>query len=121
MDRTLLDHLRDDAEVEISTTTAGGDTRSTTIWAVAVDAVPYVRSVKGTRGVWWRRATARDGNGFVVDGTLHRIRLEPVEDESELAAVDAALEAKYRSRWSSSTDAMLTPEARPRTLRVVDA
>lgn len=120
MDATLIRHLDDDAEVEISTTKQDGTAVTTTIWSVVVDGTAYVRSVRGRRGAWYRRALARDGSGFSIDGAVHPVHLVPVDDEQTLAAVDAALETKYRARWSSSTDAMLTDEARPCTLRVAD-
>lgn len=118
MDDSLLSHLRDDAEVEISTTKADGDAVTTTIWSVAVGDTAYVRSVNGADGMWWKRATARNGNGFEIDGTVHPVRFVAVEDDAELSRVDDAYEAKYRSRWSSSTDAINAPAARPYTLRV---
>jgi hypothetical protein len=118
---TLARHLGDDTEVDIATTKKDGDELTTIIWSVAVDGVGYVRSVRAERGGWYRRATRDGDGGFVLGGERVAVRFEHVDDDAELDAVDAAFESKYGRRWRSSTDAVLTPETRACTLRVVAA
>lgn len=118
VDDELMRHLRDDEEIEISTTKKDGTAVSVTIWSVAAGRAAYVRSVHGERGAWYRRALARDGNGVEVRGRVHPVALLPVDDEAELAAVDAALRTKYATRWPDETESLMVPESRMCTLRV---
>jgi hypothetical protein len=122
MDATTLHrHLGDDTEVDIATTKKDGDEVTTIIWSVAAAGASYVRSVRADRGGWYRRAIRTGEGGFVIDGARVAVRFEHVDDDAELDAVDAAYEAKYGRRWRSSTDAVLTPETRACTLRVLPA
>lgn len=118
VDDELLRHLRDDTEIRISTTKKDGDAVSVIIWSVVAERDAYVRSVNGATAGWYRRAMTRDGNGVEIDGRVHPVRLVPVDDPDEVTLVDDALRAKYAAGWASSTDAMLTPDARACTLRV---
>ena len=51
-------------EVDIETRSPEGTKHSVTIWIMVVDGVPYVRSVRGPRGRWYRELLAR-GEGAV--------------------------------------------------------
>lgn len=118
---TLIRHLADDTEVDIATTKRDGDEVTTVIWSVGAGDGAYVRSVRAEQGGWYRRATRTGDGGVVLDGQRVPVRFEHVTDDAELDAVDAAYEAKYGRRWRTSTDAVLTPETRACTLRVVAA
>ncbi len=52
-------------EVEMETRSPEGKAHRVTIWIVVVDGLPYVRSVRGPRGRWYRELTARK------EGVLH--------------------------------------------------
>ncbi|HEV7742597.1 MAG TPA: DUF2255 family protein [Pseudolysinimonas sp.] len=114
----LRDHLDRTDTVFVLTRRADGEERSTPIWAVVADGEPYIRSVNGADGLWFRRAMARGAVAFEVEGTRIDADVERVEDAATIAAVDAALEAKY-ARQRGSVQSMLTDSARECTLRVV--
>jgi hypothetical protein len=84
------------------------------IWAVVVDGEAYVRSYRGERGAWYRRAL-REGR-VEIDGIAARV--EPERDPDVNERVSAAFRAKYGDRSPSSTDAMVTPEVVATTLRL---
>lgn len=114
----LRDHLDRTDTVHVITRKNDGDERSTPIWSVVVDGEPYIRSVDGPDGIWFRRALARGWVAFDVDGTRVDADVEHVQDATTIAAFDAAMEAKY-SRQRSSVQAMLKPESRESTLHLV--
>ena len=114
----LLDHLGRTDTVHVITRTATGEERSTPIWAVVADGEPYIRSVDGPDGWWFRRATARGWVAFDVDGTRIEADVERVEDAATVAAVDEALRAKYAAQ-RSSVQSMLKPSSRESTLHLV--
>lgn len=87
------------------------------IWAVVVDGEAYVRSYRGERGVWYRRAL-REGR-VEIDGI--EARVEPERDPELNDRISDAFRAKYGERSPSSTDAMVTPEVVATTLRLVSA
>ena len=63
-------------EVEVETRSAKGAVHKVIIWIVVVDGVPYVRSVRGARGRWFRELLAR-GEGAIRVGK-RRIPVRPV-------------------------------------------
>ena len=117
-DSGLRAHLDTTDTVHVITRTADGEERSTPIWSVVFDGEPYIRSVDGPDGFWFRRAIARGWVAFEVDGERIESDVEHVQDAATLAAFDAALEAKYAGQ-RSSVDSMLKDSARQSTLRLV--
>ena len=87
------------------------------IWAVVVDGEAYVRSYRGERGAWYRRAL-REGR-VEIEGI--EARVEPERDPGLNARISDAFRAKYGHRSPTSTDAMVTPEVVATTLRLVPA
>jgi hypothetical protein len=114
----LRDHLDRTDTVFVITRKADGDERTTPIWSVVVDDVPYIRSVDGPDGVWFKRAIARGWVAFEVDGTRIEADVERAQDATTIAAFDAAMEAKYAGQ-RSSVQSMLKESARESTLRLV--
>ena len=57
----ILQRLDAAKEVDIETKSAGGKVHRVTIWVVVVDDVPYVRSVRGKSGRWYRELVAHPG------------------------------------------------------------
>ena len=92
-------------------------TKPLPIWAVVVDDEAYVRSYRGERGAWYRRAL-REGR-IEIEGI--EARVEPERDPDVNERVSEAFRAKYGARSPSSTDAMITPEVVATTLRLVSA
>ncbi len=87
------------------------------IWAVVVDGEAYVRSYRGERGAWYRRAL-RDGR-VEIEGVGARV--EPERDPDVNARISDAFRAKYGERSPGSTDAMVAPEVVATTLRLGSA
>jgi hypothetical protein len=113
----LRDHLDTTDTVWVITRKADGQERSTPIWAVVVDGTPYIRSVDGADGVWFKRAMARGWVAFEIDGARVEADVERVRDAETVAAFDAELETKY-ARQRASVASMLRESARDCTLRL---
>jgi hypothetical protein len=84
------------------------------IWAVVVDGEAYVRSYRGERGAWYRRAL-HEGR-IEIEGI--EARVEPERDPQINDRISDAFRAKYGARSPGSTDAMVTPEVVATTLRL---
>ena len=91
-----------------------GPSKRIPIWAVVVDDEAYVRSYRGERGAWYRRAL-RDGR-MTLEGV--DVRVEPVEDGALNARISDAFRAKYGAQSPESTEAMVKPEIVATTLRL---
>jgi hypothetical protein len=113
----LRDHLDKTDTVHVITRKADGDERTTPIWSVVVDDVPYIRSVDGPDGFWFKRAIARGWVAFEVGGVRIDADAEHVLDATTISDVDAAFEAKY-SRQRGSVASMMRESARESTLRL---
>jgi hypothetical protein len=87
--------------VDIETKSAKGTKHSVPIWIMVVDGVPYVRSVRGPSGRWYRELLAR-GEGAVVAGGK-RVPVKATHDRSAkvIEAVSAALRRKYKTSGAS--------------------
>ena len=102
----LFDRTR---EVHVS-----GPAKRIPIWAVVVDDEAYVRSYRGERGAWYRRAL-RDGR-MTLEGL--DVRVAPEHDPALNERISDAFRAKYGERSPGSTEAMVTPEVVATTLRL---
>jgi hypothetical protein len=87
------------------------------IWAVVVDGEAYVRSYRGERGAWYRRAL-REGR-LEIEGV--KARVEPERDRDLNARISDAFRAKYGRHSPRSTEAMVTAEVAATTLRLTCA
>ena len=85
------------------------------IWAVVVDDEAYVRSYRGERGAWYRRAV-REGR-LEIEGIAARV--EPEHDPQLNERISDAFRAKYGERSPGPTAAMVTPEVVATTLHLV--
>ena len=104
LDRTLEVHV-------------AAPTKSVPVWAVVVDGEAYLRSYRGERGAWYRRAL-REGR-VEIEGIEARVEREPDPELNE--RISEAFRAKYGERSPGSTDAMVTPEVTATTLRLLAA
>ncbi|HEY3126548.1 MAG TPA: DUF2255 family protein, partial [Candidatus Limnocylindria bacterium] len=57
--KAVIERFESTDTVEIETRSAKGTKHLIPIWIVVVDAVPYVRSVRGPAGRWYRELLAR--------------------------------------------------------------
>ena len=115
----LLQRLDVAKEVEIETRSEHGDVHTVTIWIVVVDGAPYVRSVRGKKGRWYRELVGR-GEGALRIGSRrvpvvpHHVRAETLIDE-----VSAGFWRKYTK--SASLFSMLRLATLDTTLRLEPA
>ena len=91
----LLTRLDVAKEVDIETQGPDGKAHTVTIWIVVHDGAPYVRSVRGKRGRWYRELIARK-NGLLHVGTRAvAVRPAAVTAPEMIDHVSAALWRKY--------------------------
>jgi hypothetical protein len=119
MDQATLELLDTAIEVDARTPRRDGSASSRPIWIVVVDGFPYVRSYRGERGAWYRRARADGELEIVAGNTTIGARVEPVADEELNQRIDDAFRAKYGRRSPASTEAMVVPEVVATTLRLI--
>jgi hypothetical protein len=106
-------------EVDIQPRRKNGElARRKIIWIVVDNGQPYVRSVRGTSGAWYKAALATSSALIHAGSTTWPVNLTLVTDAAEISRVSDALSQKYAKRWQSSTAAMLRDEVLSATLRV---
>jgi hypothetical protein len=116
----VLEALRVKREVDIETTSPKGVVHRVIIWIVVVDGVPYVRSVRGAKGRWFRELM-RHGDGVVLVGPRRiPVSAELVKDGSENAKVSEAIQAKY-DHPAASVRAMVRDEVLATTAKLAPA
>jgi len=103
--------------VEIETRSAKGTKHSVPIWIVVVDGVPYVRSVRGPAGRWYRELLARGEGAVIADGKRTPVRATHDSSPSAIEAVSAALRHKY-PRSGQSLGSMLRANVLDTTVRL---
>ncbi|WP_229074351.1 DUF2255 family protein [Actinoplanes sp. DH11] len=116
-DDATAQQLAGEVEADIVVRAPGRPDVRTPIWVVAVDGDLFVRSWKGTGGLWYRRAL-RAGAGSLVDagGRVHPVRFTAAGDPGLNDRVDEAYRAKYGA--STYSKAMTEPPATETTMRV---
>ncbi len=112
----VLELFEQEEEVDIQTTRADGSTRSTVIWIVVEGGVPYIRSVRGTEGRWYRDVVARPEAAIVAAGRRIAIRAVPAGESAGIAACSDGLRRKYAR--DASLRSMLVMDVLPTTLRL---
>lgn len=91
----LLDSIEASEVITIATVTSTGRVIPTAVGAVVVGDAGYVRSQKGAKGKWYRRAIVAP-NGFVLDGAVrYPVTFQPVADADTIRRVDEATHRKY--------------------------
>ncbi|BBX41207.1 DUF2255 family protein [Mycobacterium simiae] len=92
---TLLDVLASSKVVTTGSTTPSGRVIDTPVGVVVVDDAGYLRSRRGSKGKWYRRAT-RMPHGFVRhDAIRFPVTFGPVTDADTIRRVDRATYRKY--------------------------
>jgi hypothetical protein len=118
LDQDTLEILDQSLEVEMRTPRRDGSMSSRPIWVVVVDGDAYVRSYRGARGAWYRRALA-DGSAVLgVGGRTLEVVVQPTADDELNRRVSEAFRAKYGARSPGSTEAMVSPEITRTTMRL---
>jgi hypothetical protein len=118
-DPSTLDTLGAAREVRIVTGPASAPTaHRTIIWVVVDDRDRVlVRSVRGTRGRWYREAVANPDVALQLRGTEIPVRAVVANDPDRIEAASAGFRAKYRP--GPSVDAMLAERTLETTLELV--
>jgi len=114
-----LDLLGEAEEVEIETRAEAGVSHRTVTWIVVDASEPYVRSVRGDRGRWYREATVRPDVVIHVNGTAIPARAVSAGDHESVDRISAALKAKYGRDPAIRT--MLRPHTLETNLRLEPA
>jgi hypothetical protein len=118
LDQDTLELLDQSREVEMRTPRRDGSMSSRPIWVVVVDGDAYVRSYRGARGAWYRRALA-DGSAVLgVGGRTLEVVVQPTADDELNRRVSEAFRAKYGARSPGSTETMVSPEITRTTVRL---
>ena len=103
-------------EVDIETAGPDGAKHRVTIWIVVVDGVPYVRSVRGKRGRWYRELTATKQGVLHVGTRGVDVRPVPVTETGLIDEISAGFWKKYTK--NSSLFSMLRLATLDTTLRL---
>jgi hypothetical protein len=115
-----LDKIGRADELEIVPLRRDGRPRNpVTIWVVRLDDDLYVRSYKGAGGAWFRAAQARHEGRIRAGGIEKDVNLVEETDSHINDQIDAAYRTKYRRHGALYVDAMVAPEARATTLKLV--
>ena len=93
----------------------------TIIWVVVVDGEVFVRSVRGSRGRWYREISSNPEGALHVADDRIPVRATPAADDTTVDAVSAAIRAKYQKSSPASTEAMVRPETLATTLKLSPA
>ena len=115
--RVVLQAFDEVGIVDVETRSKDGATHQVKIWIVVVDGVPYVRSVRGPKGRWFRELMARK------EGAIHvgkrRIPVRPVRVTAVATneKVSDAIRAKYPGP-KQSVAAMVRDEVLGTTARL---
>jgi hypothetical protein len=82
-----------------------------------VDGVPYVRSVRGPAGRWYRELLASGDGAVVVAGKRVPVRATKDSSTKAIETVSEALRKKY-ARSGQSLQSMLRPNVLDTTVRL---
>lgn len=117
-----LARLRREAEVRIEP--AAQDRERPTkpiIWVVTDDGGVFVRSYLGARGRWYQRLRRNPQATLHLGRKRLSVRARAVTGATLNKRVDDAYLRKYGKRWPNETTAMLKPNVRRTTLRLIPA
>ena len=115
----ILDALRGAEEVDIETQAApDAPVHRTIIWVMVDDQERVlIRSVRGSRGRWYREALAHPNCALSVGEVDVQVRAEPAADPDRVAAASAQLAVKYAG--DPSLGSMLRADVLETTLELL--
>jgi hypothetical protein len=87
-----------------------------TIWVVVAGAEVFVRSVRGTKGRWYRDLAGGGPATLEFDGQRMAVQAVPATDAGSIERASHAFRSKYQS--SSYVDSMVRPDVLATTLRL---
>ncbi|MCL2730006.1 MAG: DUF2255 family protein [Actinomycetia bacterium] len=116
-----LDRIAAAEELRIAPRREDGTLRNpTTIWVVREGDALYVRSWRGTGGVWWTTAHDTRSGRVSAGGVTVDVAFAPEPSQAVNDRVDAAYQGKY-GRYTDYVAPMVAEPARATTLRVTPA
>ena len=89
------------------------------VWVVRDGERLHVRSYRGINSAWYRAALATGTGQIQANGADKDVTFQPETDPDVNDQIDAAYRSKYARYGASYVAAMLAPEARATTLRVM--
>jgi hypothetical protein len=117
-----LARLRREAEVRIEPAAQDRTPPATPIiWVITDDGGVFVRSYLGARGKWYQRLRKDPRAALHIGRKRLAVRARAVTGAALIKRVDEAYLRKYGKRWPDETVAMLRPNVRRTTLRLVPA
>jgi hypothetical protein len=111
--------IRAAEEIEIETQAPDGPAHRTIIWIMVEGDDTFVRSVMGSRGRWFREATANPAVAVHVGGQRIAATAIPANDPDSIDRINRALTAKYTG--IEGYDSMFEPDALPTNFRLEPA
>ena len=121
-DTETLRLLDETDEVYIETRrNAESSEHRTIVWVVVVEGEVFVRSVRGTKGRWYREISSNPEGALHVGDRRIQVRAAPATDAPTVDAVSEAYESKYEEAWPGPTAAMVRPDVLPTTLKLSPA
>ncbi|HET6641719.1 MAG TPA: DUF2255 family protein [Gaiellaceae bacterium] len=113
-----LDRIGGAEELAIASMRRDGTLRkAVTIWVIRHGDDLYVRSVYGRGSSWFRGVQVRHEGHIRAGGVDKDVLLVETEDMND--EIDAAYRAKYHRYAESIVGSIVSPEARPATLKLV--
>jgi hypothetical protein len=107
-------------ELEIAPLRGDGTPRNpVTIWVVRLGDDLYVRSYKGHGGAWFRAAQARHEGRIRAGGVQKDVKFVEENDPGVNDQIDTAYRTKYRRHGAQYVNAIVAPQARATTLKLV--
>jgi len=103
--------------VEIETVSPKGIKHSVKIWIVVVHGVPYVRSVRGAKGRWYRELLARGEGAIVAGGKRTAVKAKHDRSQAAIDGTSDALRRKYKTSGASLAS-MLRSDVLDTTVRL---
>lgn len=113
-----LDTIGVAEELDFASVRRDGTLRNpVTMWVVRHGDDLYVRSVNGRGSSWFRRAESRHEAHIKAGGVAKDVALVEAQDVND--ELDDAYRAKYGRPYPSIVPAIVAPEARAATLKLV--
>ena len=107
-------------ELQIAPRRRDGTLRTpVTVWVVRYGDDLYVRSWRGRGGSWFRTALLRHEGRVWAGGVEKDVTFVEETDSGINDTLDAAYRTKYRRSGPGYVNAMVTPEARATTIKLV--
>jgi hypothetical protein len=113
----VVKRFDDTKVVEIETVSPKGTKHSVPIWIVVVNGVPYVRSVRGPTGRWYRELLARGEGAIVAGGKRTKVKAKHDSSKAAIDGTSEALSRKYKTSRASLAS-MLVKDVLDTTVRL---